>query len=71
MVLPINQPGTYSFNYGRWVILDGLADPGNVGTIVRTADAAGYNGVVLSPYSVDIYNAKVQRSMQGSQFHLP
>ena len=71
MVLPINQPGTYSFNYGRWVILDGLADPGNVGTIVRTAEAAGYDGVVLSPDIVDIYNPKVRRSMQGSQFHLP
>lgn len=71
MVLPINQPGTYSFNYGKWVLLDGLSDPGNVGTIVRTADAAGYDGVVLSPGTVDIYNDKVQRSMQGSQFHIP
>lgn len=71
LVLPINQPGHYTFNYGKWVILDGLTDPGNVGTIIRTADAAGYDGVIMSPDSVDLYNDKVQRSMQGSQFHIP
>lgn len=71
MVLPIHQPGNYSFNYGKWVLLDDLTDPGNVGTIIRTADAAGFTGVVLSNNSVDLYNSKVQRSMQGSQFHMP
>ncbi len=47
-----------------------ITDPGNVGTIIRTADAAGFNGVVLSPESVDLYNPKTQRAMQGSQFHI-
>ena len=70
MVLNINQPKTFSFEYGKWVVLDNLTDPGNVGTIIRTADAAGYDGVVLSKESVDLYNPKVQRSMQGSQFHI-
>lgn len=70
MVLKISQPKSFSFNYGKWVLLDNLSDPGNVGTIIRTADAAGFNGVVLSPESVDLYNPKVQRSMQGSQFHI-
>lgn len=70
MVLPINQPKHYSFDYGKWVVLDNLVDPGNVGTIIRTADAAGFDGVVLSQESVDLYNPKVQRSMQGSQFHI-
>lgn len=70
MVLPINQPKHYSFDYGKWVVLDNLTDPGNVGTIIRTADAAGFDGVVLSQESVDFYNPKVQRSMQGSQFHI-
>ena len=37
---------------------------------IRTADAAGFDGVVLSEESVDLYNPKVQRSMQGSQFHI-
>ena len=70
MVLNINQPKTFSFEYGKWVVLDNLTDPGNVGTIIRTADAAGFDGVVLSKESVDLYNPKVQRSMQGSQFHV-
>lgn len=70
MVLKIGQPQNYHFNFGKWVLLDHLADPGNVGTIIRTADAAGFNGVVLSPKSVDIYNPKTQRAMQGSQFHI-
>lgn len=70
MVLKIAQPKDYPFNYGKWVLLDQLADPGNVGTIIRTADAAGFDGVVLSPNSVDLYNPKTQRAMQGSQFHI-
>lgn len=70
MILKIAQPKEFNFNYGKWVLLDNLADPGNVGTIIRTADAAGFTGVVLSPESVDLYNPKAQRAMQGSQFHL-
>lgn len=56
---------------GSLILLDGVQDPGNVGTIIRTADAAGYSGVVLGLGSADLYNDKVLRSMQGSQFHLP
>lgn len=48
-----------------------MQDPGNVGTIIRTADAAGYDGVFISQHSADIYNLKTLRSMQGSHFHLP
>lgn len=70
MVLKIDQPREFPFNYGKWVLLDNLADPGNVGTIIRTADAAGFDGVVLSPESADLYNPKTQRAMQGSQFHI-
>lgn len=70
MVLKISQPKNYDLSYGKWVLLDRLTDPGNVGTIIRTADAAGFAGVILSPESVDIYNPKTQRAMQGSQFHL-
>ncbi|MBA1394364.1 RNA methyltransferase, partial [Lactobacillus sp. XV13L] len=69
-VLKIAQPKNYTFNYGKWVLLDDLADPGNVGTIIRTVDAAGFDGAVLSPSSVDLYNPKTQRAMQGSQFHV-
>lgn len=56
---------------GAWVFLDRVQDPGNVGTIIRTADAAGYQGVVLGEGCVDLYNDKVLRSMQGSQYHIP
>lgn len=70
MVLKITQPKNYSFNFGKWVLLDNISDPGNAGTIIRTADAAGFDGAILSPTSVDIYNPKTQRAMQGSQFHI-
>ncbi|WP_160148983.1 TrmH family RNA methyltransferase [Arcanobacterium ihumii] len=47
------------------------ADPGNVGTIIRSADAAGADGVILGSGSVDAFNPKVIRSSVGSVFHLP
>lgn len=56
---------------GRYLILEDVQDPGNVGTLIRTADAAGFSGVFLSEKSADIYNQKTLRSMQGSHFHLP
>lgn len=56
---------------GLVVVLDGLRDPGNVGTIIRSADAAGADGVVLGRGSVDPYNPKTVRSTMGSLFHLP
>ncbi|MGX1263485.1 TrmH family RNA methyltransferase [Rossellomorea marisflavi] len=54
-----------------FLLLDGLQDPGNIGTIIRTADAAGIDMVVLGKGTVDPYNQKVLRSAQGSHFHLP
>lgn len=56
---------------GKFLVLEDVQDPGNVGTIIRTADAAGFDGVFLTDKSADIYNMKVLRSMQGSHFHLP
>lgn len=55
---------------GAWLMLDGVQDPGNIGTMVRTADAAGFKGVFIGKGSADIYNPKLVRSMQGSQFHI-
>ena len=52
------------------LLLDNVQDPGNVGTMIRTADAAGFSGVVLGEGTADIYNSKVLRSMQGSHFHI-
>lgn len=56
---------------GRYLILEDIQDPGNLGTMVRTADAAGFAGIFISDQSADLYNAKTLRSMQGSHFHLP
>lgn len=56
---------------GPVVVLEALGDPGNVGTVIRTADAIGAAGVLLTPGSVDIHNGKVVRSTAGSLFHLP
>ena len=53
------------------VVLDGIADPGNAGTIVRTADAAGADAVVFTAGSVDPFNPKAVRASTGSVFHLP
>jgi len=59
------------FSQGKFLFLDDVQDPGNVGTIIRTADAAGFTGVIVSDKSADIYSLKTLRSMQGSHFHLP
>lgn len=48
-----------------------VRDPGNAGTVIRAADAAGADGVVLTSASVDVHNPKVVRSTAGSLFHLP
>lgn len=53
------------------VVLDGVGDPGNLGTILRSAEAAGADAVVLTPGSVDPYNPKVVRSSAGALFHVP
>ncbi|MUT68653.1 RNA methyltransferase [Paenibacillus sp. NEAU-GSW1] len=53
------------------VVLDGVRDPGNVGTIIRSADAAFAGAVVLGRGCVDLYNPKTVRSTMGSLFHLP
>lgn len=53
------------------VILDGIQDPGNGGTIIRTADAAGCTGVIALKGCVDLYSGKTLRSTMGSVFHLP
>lgn len=52
-------------------VLEEVRDPGNAGTIIRAADSAGADAVVLSGRSVDLYNPKVVRSTTGSLFHLP
>lgn len=53
------------------LLLDEVQDPGNLGTLIRSADAAGFEGVIIGKGSVDLYNPKALRSAQGSHFHLP
>jgi TrmH family RNA methyltransferase len=57
--------------FKRYVLLEDVQDPYNVGTIIRTADAAGFDCVVTSAKTADIYNEKVLRGSMGSVFHLP
>jgi TrmH family RNA methyltransferase len=52
-------------------LLANIRDPGNAGTVLRAADAAGADAVIFSKNSVDVYNPKVVRSTTGSLFHLP
>ena len=54
-----------------YVVLDRIQDPGNLGTILRTADAAGMAGLILLKGTTDIYSPKVVRAAMGSLFHLP
>lgn len=53
------------------LILENLQDPGNLGTIMRTAEGAGADGVILSRTSVDLYNPKTIRSTMGSIYRMP
>lgn len=56
---------------GNLLVLDRISDPGNLGTMIRTADAAGFNGVVLLSGCADAFAPKVVRSTMGSLLHLP
>ena len=60
-----------TFPEGLIVVLDRLQDPGNVGTIIRTADALGAAGVLLSPDCADPFSPKALRAAMGSTYHLP
>ena len=53
------------------IMVENLQDPGNLGTIIRTADAVNADGIILSCGTVELYNPKVIRSTMGSIFHLP
>ena len=53
------------------VAFDGISDPGNVGTMVRTCDWFGVDGILLGQNSVELYNPKVLRATMGGVFHIP
>ena len=74
-VMAVVKMPEYEFRGGAekatLLILDDIQDPGNLGTMMRTAEAAGVSGVIMSPGCVDIYNPKVIRSTMGSIFRVP
>lgn len=66
-----NEKVTIDYNEGFYILADKVQDPGNMGTIIRTADAAGAKGVIVTKGTVDIYNDKTLRSTMGSIFKIP
>jgi TrmH family RNA methyltransferase len=70
-VVPFPNFATRSGHLTSVMVLDRLSDPGNLGTILRTADAAGVEAVCLAPGTVDAHNPKVVRAAMGAHFHLP
>ena len=70
-ILAVAEYPAAEIDYSRpLIILDGVADPGNVGTIIRTAEWFGYRGVVLGPGCADRFNPKTLRSTMGSAFRV-
>ena len=65
----LEPPGTLCGR--RYLALEGVQDPGNVGTILRTADAYGADGLFLLPGCADLFNPKTVRSSMGAVFRLP
>lgn len=64
-------PTNPSYKEGKLIYLDHVSDPGNAGTIIRTALAFGYDAVIFSNDSVDIYNEKVISATKGAIFAIP
>src|SRR5699024_4011325 len=52
------------------LLVDAVQEPGNLGTIIRTADAAGFSSIILGDNTVDVFNDKTIRATQGSLFHV-
>lgn len=71
IVAEVRTPMPQSAMGGRLVALDGVQDPGNVGAILRTADAAGFEGALLGPTCADPFGAKALRASMGSVFRVP
>ena len=71
-VCEIPDAGAMSFSGDDWLlVLDTISDPGNLGTLVRSAEAAGARGVVLVGNGVDPWSPKVVRASAGGVFHVP
>lgn len=60
-----------SVENGLYLVLEDLQDPGNLGTIIRTGESAGVNGIIMTSKTVDIFNPKTIRSTMGSVYRVP
>ncbi|AIS52750.1 tRNA/rRNA methyltransferase SpoU [Thermoanaerobacter kivui] len=69
--IPEYDENIYIKENGIYVIADNVQDPGNLGTIIRSADAFGATAVFTINNSVDVFNPKVLRATMGSIFHIP
>lgn len=71
MAVVRNKPVAIKYDHGFYMLADKIQDPGNMGTIIRTAHAAGALGVLITKGTVDIYNEKTLRATMGSIFKIP
>lgn len=69
--MPVHEMRDLTGGVPLIIVLENLQDPGNLGTILRTAEAAGASGILLSQGCADLYNPKVTRSTMGSIFRVP
>ncbi len=70
-VCHMHEQATVTIRRGKYLLIDHVQDPGNVGTMIRTAASAGFDAVILGKGCADLYNSKTIRATQGSLFHLP
>ncbi|MBQ3426989.1 MAG: RNA methyltransferase [Clostridia bacterium] len=71
-VIKMNKPEQYTCDMERpYIYCDGVSDPGNLGTIIRTADAAGFGGVLIGDNCAELYSPKTVRASMGSFFNIP
>lgn len=70
LIATIEKPILKNKTIKKCILLEDVQDPTNLGTIIRTADAAGFDAIISSPKTVDFYNEKVLRGSMGSIFHL-
>lgn len=70
-ILPFLEKPKLDLNKGKYILLDRINDPGNLGTIIRIADWFGLDAIICSEDSVDVYNQKVVQSSMGSIFRIP
>jgi TrmH family RNA methyltransferase len=72
IIAEVQMPPFASLEGVHWIVaLDGISDPGNLGTLLRTALALGWQGVYLLPGSCDPFNEKAMRAARGAHFRLP